>query len=57
MKDRTDRYEEDTYYRKEERDDPTDEDRKESLDREELDELNECLREIARLTGELRESE
>ena len=44
MTERNDRYEEDNYYRKEERDDPNEMDREESL--------NACLLEIARLAND-----
>ena len=46
MIERNDRYEEDNYYRREERDDPNEMDRDESL--------NECLLEIARLANDAR---
>ena len=46
MTERNDRYEEDNYYRREERDDPNEMDRDESL--------NDCLLEIARLVNELK---
>ena len=46
MKERNDRYEEDSYYRREERDDPNEMDRDESL--------NDCLLEIARLANDAR---
>ena len=46
MTERNDRYEEDNYYRREERDDPNEMDRDESL--------NDCLLEIARLANDAR---
>ena len=46
MTERNDRYEEDNYARKEERDDPNEMDREDSL--------NDCLLEIARLVNELK---
>jgi hypothetical protein len=52
MRDRSDQYEEDIYTRTE-RDDPNDEDRRQSMEEKELNQLNECLKEIGRIVGDM----